>query len=330
LPPRKRGDDLARPTTSKIVKFFAILFFLGFSLSFCGWMVWTVYDTFFSIPREVRVPNLIGKSRVQAEQLLRPLGLVLAINENVYKDDAPPDSIVSQEPAPERTVRQGREILVSVSIGPEMRDIPSLKGKTLRDARVVLTNCKLKVGKTSLETDDRFPAGTVIAQSPEAGRKARRGSPVNLVINKGRNIPVVVPNYVGKDFNEIRDTFSSQRLVLGTLTWMWQEEIPRGQIIEQKPEAGKSVPLGTSVDFKASAGPPWGGTVLKQQTLTYEMPPGKSGGVLKIVMNDDFGISTVYQGHHTEGEEIEVLLNGIGDSEIVIYIDNSVVKRFRI
>ncbi|MFH0800933.1 MAG: PASTA domain-containing protein [bacterium] len=321
---------MARPSTSKIIKFLTILFFLGFSLSLCGWMLWTVYDTFFRVPQEVRVPRLIGKSRLQAEQVLKPLGLILSIKENVYKDDSPPDTVIAQEPAPERSVRQGREILVSISIGPEMRDIPSLKGKTLREARVSLTNCKFKLGKTTMEMDDRFPAGSVIAQSPEPGRKARRGTPVNLVINKGRNIPVVVPNYVGKDFNEIRETFSSQRLVLGAVTWMWQEEVPRGQIIEQSPESGKSVPLGTSVNFKASAGPPWGGTVLKQQTITYEMPPGKGSGVLKVVLNDDFGISTLYQAHHTEGEEVELLVSGFGDSEVVIYIDNSVVKRFRI
>jgi len=215
-------------------------------------------------------------------------------------------------------------------MGPELREVPDLKGKSLREVKLKLANNRLKLGKISLASENNAIAGTVLSQTPESGRKVRKGTAIDIVVNKGNEPPINMPNLVGKKLSEIKEKINASGLLIGTVTMIWNEEIPRGEIVYQSIEAGKTIDYGSVLNLNVSAGTSWGGTALKQQNINYTVPAGRGRSEIKIILNDDFGSTVLYRGTHREADDIELLVNSFGDSEIVIYINDKIEKRFRI
>lgn len=48
----------------------------------------------------------------------------------------------AQQPTAQTMVKEGREILVTVSLGSNEVQVPDLKGKTEQEARIELENCR--------------------------------------------------------------------------------------------------------------------------------------------------------------------------------------------
>ena len=75
--------------------------------------------------REVKVPNIAGKSTQQATALLAGSGLEL-IAEPIRRPDLtlPADHVITQEPAAGTVIRRGRTVRVRVSDGARLPTLP--------------------------------------------------------------------------------------------------------------------------------------------------------------------------------------------------------------
>jgi serine/threonine-protein kinase len=70
--------------------------------------------------------------------------------------------------------------------------VPNLIQQNLDISRALLAEVGLQIGgMTNEETD--APAGTVIAQSPDAGTQVERGSLVNVVVSQARTTVWTAP-----------------------------------------------------------------------------------------------------------------------------------------
>ncbi len=129
----------------------------------------------------IEVPMLLGLDLSKAEELLQSKGLAAGqIDQKV--SSYPEGTVIAQKPDPGDLVPPEGAIDLVVALSPTVK-VPALLGMNLDEAKTVLENSGLKLGKVE-EREDGAPKGTVVAQHPKAEELAERGLKVDLVITK--------------------------------------------------------------------------------------------------------------------------------------------------
>ncbi len=131
----------------------------------------------------VVVPQLVGKSVIEAKALLGNKGLVPVVAGRQSSDEIPEGYILIQTPEAGTNVKKGREIQLILSNGQEKVVVPKLVGMTIEDALEIIKKSQLKLGEQRRELSDQYDEGIVIEQSPEAGEERFVGRRINLVIS---------------------------------------------------------------------------------------------------------------------------------------------------
>lgn len=132
----------------------------------------------------VEVPDVVGKTREEAEKLLKDAGLVAEITEeNDEKVEA--GIVLSQDIEDGETVNKGSTVKLVVSKGSAIVnvEVPSLVGKTEQEARNLLTEAGLKVNVVNDE-DESKNDGVVLRQSKDAGTEVQEGTTITITVNK--------------------------------------------------------------------------------------------------------------------------------------------------
>jgi serine/threonine protein kinase/beta-lactam-binding protein with PASTA domain len=137
-------------------------------------------------PRVTRVPNLVGKTRREAEVELNNNNLEISISEE-YHDQVPLNTVISQDPDAGKEIPENSTVSVVISLGPEPKYIamPNLVGSTLDAAKKTLTDNGLVLGKATEAESNEFFAWQVISQDVEPGTQILQGETVNLVYSTG-------------------------------------------------------------------------------------------------------------------------------------------------
>jgi beta-lactam-binding protein with PASTA domain len=133
--------------------------------------------------REVQVPKLVGLTPAEVQQQLDSRGLMLRLENGFYSAEVPAGRVLSQLPPPGTAVRQGWEVRVSQSLGPQRVSVPDVIGQSQRVAELNLHRRGLQVGSVALLETAGVPSGQVLAQSP-AGNAAAASPKVDLLISK--------------------------------------------------------------------------------------------------------------------------------------------------
>jgi len=132
----------------------------------------------------VEVPDVVGKTREEAEKLLKDAGLIAEITEeNDEKVEA--GIVLSQDIEDGETVNKGSTVNLVVSKGSGIVnvEVPSLVGKTEQEARNLLTEAGLKVNVVNDE-DEAKNDGVVLRQSRDAGTEVQEGTTITITVNK--------------------------------------------------------------------------------------------------------------------------------------------------
>jgi serine/threonine-protein kinase len=145
----------------------------------------TVYLFISGGDQSVSVPRLKGKSVLDARFALERVGLKLGQIEEL-PSTTPKDMIFDQQFEEGTKIRKGQSVGVTVSIGKGFGDIevPDLIGKSLTEARRVLADSSLKVGKINFQFSSTLLPNTVLDQYPAPGNKLNSGDEVDLFITK--------------------------------------------------------------------------------------------------------------------------------------------------
>lgn len=313
----------------KIGKSLLIVFLTCFTLAFAVFMGWTIYRSFFRIPDEINVPNIQGKNISDANSVLSRNNLKLKVEEQQYKDKIPKDQIIKQVPPPGRTVRKGREIKAIVSLGPELILVPDLTGMSLRQCNMILTNERLLLGKVKTTKDRKDEPEQVLDQNPKAGEKVKKGSFIDITINKGVAARISAPRWEGKQLEEARKSVAETEMLVGRIRWVYHDYIPKGEIIRQSPQPGQLINKETPINFDISAGQRIMEVPLKQEMVTFITPEGGSNQVeVKYVLKDQRGVNDYYIGDHIPGDRVDILVTSWGEeAEVLIYVDGKLQKK---
>ena len=134
----------------------------------------------------VSIPQVAGKSVRQAILDLETAGLKLGEIAWAFSDTIPEKVVVFSYPAAATAVPIGSSVNLMVNRGraTDVVYMPKVIGLTLIDARKILEEKGLKVGKVEYKHDDNFLPETVLEQSEVEGAELMIGAEVNVVVSK--------------------------------------------------------------------------------------------------------------------------------------------------
>ena len=230
-------------------------------LAFVGGVFFFLYQTFFNSltqPTETyEVPKLTGYLYEELEQkpgLYENFTLVL---ENTIASDEPAGTVLSQTPeAGEKVIAAGTEIKVVVSGGPQVIEMIDVTGAEYLKALVELQNMGLKVATPTYEYDEEVAYNHIITYTPLAGTILSPGDVVNLVVSKGpegKKIPL--PDFVGMTQSTAESQIRLRNLIVGEVEPVYDDTVPKGQVMDQYPAPETEVEEGSSVNLVVSLGP---------------------------------------------------------------------------
>jgi eukaryotic-like serine/threonine-protein kinase len=128
--------------------------------------------------KESTVPTLVGLSLDEARNALIDAGLQLGEVKRVPSPENR-NTVVKAGPAEGSTVPVDSRVNLEVASGEN--DVPNVVGKTAEEARGILQQAGFEVEERERESDDADP-GTVVDQTPNAGRNARLESTVRIFV----------------------------------------------------------------------------------------------------------------------------------------------------
>jgi len=152
----------------------------------------TIYLFISGGEKVISVPLLKGKSILDAKFALERLGLKLGRVERIPSSQ-PEDMIFDQQYAEGTLLKQGEIVGVTVSAGRGGGEIvvPDLIGKSLSEAKKILTDSSLVLGKINYQPSSTLLPNTILDQYPSSGNTLSTGDAVDLFATKpaDRNIP---------------------------------------------------------------------------------------------------------------------------------------------
>ena len=133
----------------------------------------------------ISVPQLKGKSILDAKFALERLGLKLGRVERIPSSQ-PEDMIFDQQYAEGSKLKQGDFVGVTVSAGRGGGNIivPDLIGKSLTEARKILADSSLIIGKINYQPSTTLLPNTILDQYPSSGNTLNPGNAVDLFVTK--------------------------------------------------------------------------------------------------------------------------------------------------
>jgi beta-lactam-binding protein with PASTA domain len=201
--------------------------------------------------REVKVPDLKGKSAVESRAILENLGLTMRIDD-IRKPDksVPPDRVLEQDPTAGQTVRRQRAVRLRLSEGQVEPVVPQVTDLPERTADLTLTSSQVAVGyRAEIRTADYRP-GVVVAQDPIGGR---RSGTVNLVVNHGdSSAGFVAPDLIGTMAIRSADVLRRQGFRVAITSESTYPGLPPGVVIRQTPPPGYRIQAADAITIEVS------------------------------------------------------------------------------
>jgi eukaryotic-like serine/threonine-protein kinase len=217
----------------------------GFSCFVLGYLLMTlVFFPGFGRSPIVTVPDLTGRTRAAAERSVERLGLRVARGEAIANPRMRRGRVLMQVPLPGEEVPRGSTVRIVLSLGPEMRAVPSIQGLSRTEAIGLLQRYGFRVALRNVQ--DRREEGTILGLRPEVGKPAAVGGIVEMVISAGPP-RVVVPGVVGLDAENAKVRLGTAGLALGRMSYDPASLEPIGTIVAQSPAAGDSLRMGYGV-----------------------------------------------------------------------------------
>ena len=200
-------------------------------------------------PKEVDLPNVVGKQKEEAQKIIEEAKLVYEVEREEYNKDVQEGHVISQDPTYSEkyhAVKQGSTVKVVISKGTEKATVPKVVGQKKEDAIKTLEDAKLKA-EIIEETSKTVEEGYVISQETQENTEVSAGDTVKIHISTGTGIKqVTMTSVIGKE----EATAKSELEDLGLkATIVYEENTSKdnGIVLKQSIDTGTTVDEGTTV-----------------------------------------------------------------------------------
>jgi serine/threonine-protein kinase len=189
-------------------------------------------------------------------------------------------------------------------VGPGSRVVvPSTVGGNFDDAVSVFTPLGLTAVVMENRYDEEIAKGKIIQSIPEGGGKVDAGGSVKLIISKGPE-RYTIPVVKGLSPDAAQTVIKKSPLTIGTVTEVFNSDIPKGFVISATPESGTFVKRDAKVDLIVSKG-------IEQIALASYL--GKSGEqALNELTQSGFNVEPGYAYSETVPELAVISQNPAG------------------
>lgn len=192
-------NGASRHNLKRILKF--VSYFAGFI--FIGLITGYLSFEFLTLSKTVEVPDLRGKSLVEANDLLNKQRLYLKVEGEEHDPAVPATHVARQDIPPGNKVKAQREIKVIVSKGPRVLSVPRIAGLSREEAELQLNQNGIRLDKIISVHSNSIEKGRIIAQQPDPDETARDS--ISIVLSAGPYaIIYYCPDFSGKSRDEAR------------------------------------------------------------------------------------------------------------------------------
>lgn len=199
-------------------------------------------------PDQVTVPSVLGQRLAIATRALEERGLEVDVR--FVENDADRDTVLEQDPTPGRRTDEGETIVLTVSEGPPIVEVPPVRNLPTRRARRRLERIGFEVEITA-RYDQDIERGRAIGTQPARGTDLLRRSNVTLIVSRGIE-RVEVPDVTGLDQRDAESRLRARGLVPQVRER--RSDRPEGRVIEQSPAAGRRIERDSTVTIVVSTG----------------------------------------------------------------------------
>ncbi len=127
------------------------------------------------------VPLIVGMNLDEATVLVVELGLVLGVSDDSFSNDVAVGLISAQSPPPGQPVPRGSTVVYSISLGPDLVELPNIVGINFVEAEKRLLEAGFVVGQVSGRKSYRMKSASVKGVAVINGEKVLRGSAIDMV-----------------------------------------------------------------------------------------------------------------------------------------------------
>ena len=169
-----------------IVKSILILIFSGI---FILWGTLAVLRHYTRHGEAIPVPDVVGLPLEEATKILQSYKMRWQLSDSVYVSSVRPGAVVNQNPEPGSNAKVNRNVFLVVNaISPEKVKMPNVVGVSLRQARTILEQQGLTLGRVTYVPD--FAKDYVLKQLYRGeeiprGKEIVKGSAIGLVLGDG-------------------------------------------------------------------------------------------------------------------------------------------------
>ena len=172
--------------------------------------------------------------------------------EYVYNGEYDKDVVISQKPTAPRTVKKHSTVILKVSQGAMISEMPDL----VKEPKIQAQNKLAELGVDvyiRTETMKDFPEGLVIRTEPEAGQTVKSGDVVTIYIAAEEvNRMRISPPVIGLNVEDAKQAISEAGLRSKVI--LTSSDEPVGTVLWQSYGANAELPVGTLVEINVSAG----------------------------------------------------------------------------
>ena len=262
---KKQNKLVAFYSKHKVLKVFSII--LLCILIFVVAMGITIAVANANRPKQVQIPNLIGKTLNEVEELTKQANVKYEVTEETFSKDVAEGLVISQDPrfAENYEILENSTIKIIVSKGIELTKVPKVAGKQKDEAIAEIEKQGLKA-EIKEETSDKVEEGYVISQEPKEDEEIAKDSVVIITVSTGRGIEEVdVPNVIGKTEDEAKKMITDAKLVANV---RYEEDTTKsnGVVLKQDKDANSKLDEGSTLTITVNKLPE-----IKNATVTVNV-----------------------------------------------------------
>lgn len=137
-------------------------------------------------PELVRIPDLSGKTQIEAELALEEAGLKLGEILTGYNQELPESTVIKQLPEKDAQIERGASVSITLNVlSGELVQVPNFIGRPLTEVQAELAGRGLVFNKATLTPSDIYDVGIIVDQDPVPSFRVPQGTAIKFMVSSG-------------------------------------------------------------------------------------------------------------------------------------------------
>lgn len=222
----------------------------------------------FTSPKEVEVPDVVGKEADEAEDILDELNLKVE-KEMTFSEDVEEGYVTKTTPVKGKKIKETSIVKMFVSDGKETLKMDDYVGDKFSQVEKILEGLGFE-DIIAYEKESDRPVGEILTQIQPAPKSDVVPSETKVIFEiSGGPKKISLNNLVGQSLNDVKSYADTNNLKL-EVTEDYSDDVDEGKIMKQSPEANTDVVEGDTIKVTVSVGPKE--LPAKSHSVTFTVP----------------------------------------------------------